>query len=225
MGRKPRRLIYGLTEGLKSNKFCKSCNEEKHLSDFYQREYGAGKIAYSQFCKPCAVADRCRRSKENQKDGLCPCGRAKVDGLSQCESCIAVRRARFANPTKARRIYDERAKQRQDMRRIVLDHYGHKCSCPGCNITEDVFLAIDHIGGWGKNHKSPTGQKMGSYRLYAWIIKNNFPDTFRTLCHNCNSAYGFYGYCPHNSSAPVIPFRRNSEAISAGFKLKGEATA
>jgi hypothetical protein len=31
------------------------------------------------------------------------------------------------------------------------------------------------------------------------LIKNNFPDGFQVLCHNCNMSIGLYGYCPHQT--------------------------
>ena len=76
-------------------------------------------------------------------------------------------------------------------RKIVLEHYGHKCQCCGENKFE--FMAIDHINGKGDEQR----KIYRSGNFFTWIIKNNFPDDLRILCHNCNSAIGFYGYCPH----------------------------
>lgn len=33
--------------------------------------------------------------------------------------------------------------------------------------------------------------------MVEWAIKNDFPDVFQVLCHNCNQAIGYYGSCPH----------------------------
>jgi hypothetical protein len=33
--------------------------------------------------------------------------------------------------------------------------------------------------------------------MYTWLRNQGYPNGFRTLCHNCNLARGFYGYCPH----------------------------
>lgn len=55
---------------------------------------------------------------------------------------------------------------------------------------------MDHIDGAGREHRREIGQ--GANALYRWLAKNGYPDGFRVLCHNCNSARGFYGYCPHN---------------------------
>ena len=40
------------------------------------------------------------------------------------------------------------------------------------------------------------GSNSGS--VINWIIANDFPDSVRVLCHNCNQALGFYGFCPHD---------------------------
>ena len=73
----------------------------------------------------------------------------------------------------------------------VINHYGGKCICCGENKTE--FLAIDHIGKTGAEHR-----KKIKISIYSYLIKNNYPENVRILCHNCNMSLGFYGYCPHN---------------------------
>jgi len=73
----------------------------------------------------------------------------------------------------------------------VLKHYGGKCDC--CGETKLEFLAIDHIGGTGSQHR----KEIGNQPLDQWLKKHNYPKGFRILCHNCNMSVGFYGYCPH----------------------------
>ena len=85
----------------------------------------------------------------------------------------------------------ERAAQR---RKDVINHYGGICICCGETIFE--FLGIDHIDGGGIEHRKAIGMSGGS-NFYGWIRKNNYPDGFQVLCHNCNMAKGFYGICPH----------------------------
>jgi hypothetical protein len=57
------------------------------------------------------------------------------------------------------------------------------------------FLAIDHINGRGRAERG----KMGRYgdSLYKWLRKEGYPEGYRVLCHNCDGALGWYGYCPH----------------------------
>ena len=80
----------------------------------------------------------------------------------------------------------------------VLNHYGRFCAC--CNERNVEFLSIDHIGGWGKEHREA---KITYIALYRWIIKNNFPTTIQILCFNCNMSIGFYGYCPHQKGVSL----------------------
>jgi len=79
----------------------------------------------------------------------------------------------------------------QAKRLLVLKHYGMKCQC--CGETQIEFLAIDHINNDGNIHR-----KQIKTNIFDWLIKNNFPDGFQVLCHNCNLSKSFYGYCPHN---------------------------
>jgi len=90
-------------------------------------------------------------------------------------------------------------KHRLKIKNRIFNHYGWKCACCGENNKE--FLSIDHINGGGRQHiRSLGGGKFwGGDILYRWLIKNNFPEGFRTLCMNCNFAIGKVGYCPHRS--------------------------
>ena len=78
-------------------------------------------------------------------------------------------------------------------RMIVLRHYSKSqepfCNC--CGEKHYEFLAVDHING------NPNKKIRGGGDLVRFLIKNNFPDGFQILCHNCNLAKGFYGICPH----------------------------
>lgn len=82
--------------------------------------------------------------------------------------------------------------QREKME--VLSHYSNGkpiCKCCGESIFE--FLCIDHINGGGKEHR----KQVGNGHFYRWLRKNNYPKGLQVLCHNCNMAKGFYGFCPH----------------------------
>lgn len=86
------------------------------------------------------------------------------------------------------------------MRRQVLEAYSEgqpKCAC--CAERHVEFLAIDHVNGGGEKHRKTLGSK-GGETFYRWLIQQQFPPGFRVLCHNCNFAYGVYGYCPHHLS-------------------------
>jgi len=66
----------------------------------------------------------------------------------------------------------------------VLTHYGNeKCSCVKCGFSDIRALSIDHINGDGANHR----KEVRSSNLYRWLIQNNYPEGFQTLCMNCQS--------------------------------------
>lgn len=79
----------------------------------------------------------------------------------------------------------------QSYKEKVFDHYGWVCAC--CEEAEPLFLTIDHVNNDGAEHREKIG---GSGSLYLWLIRNNFPEGFQTLCRNCNWAKQF-GVCPH----------------------------
>ena len=63
----------------------------------------------------------------------------------------------------------------------VLTHYGGDvCKCVLCGYDNIKALSIDHILGDGAVHR-----KEITLDIYTWLIKNNFPDGYRTLCMNC----------------------------------------
>ena len=91
----------------------------------------------------------------------------------------------------------------------VLRYYSKHLSksdipcCWCCRESHIEFLAIDHIAGRKQMDSELNLVKLGyssdliSQRLVGWITRNNFPEGFRILCHNCNSAIAVYGKCPH----------------------------
>ena len=85
---------------------------------------------------------------------------------------------------------------RNRLRNEALAAYGNRCSC--CGESQSEFLCFDHVHGGGAKHRRETGLK--GQELYRWLIKNNFPPSFRVLCHNCNLSLGVYGYCPHKQA-------------------------
>ncbi len=100
---------------------------------------------------------------------------------------------------KCRRTYwnrhpDTKQKLREyykDMRLEAIKQYGGKCKC--CGEPNYEFLAFDHIHGGGTQFR----KQAKSSRIEIYLKNNDYPKDIRLLCHNCNSALGFYGYCPH----------------------------
>jgi hypothetical protein len=100
----------------------------------------------------------------------------------------------FQQKRDARREYKKNYDKEQ--RLIVLKHYSNNTlSCACCGESHYEFLCIDHINGGGNKHRK-TLSKQGN-NLGRWLLKNNFPEGFQVLCHNCNMAKGFHGACPH----------------------------
>jgi hypothetical protein len=76
----------------------------------------------------------------------------------------------------------------------VLEAYGGKCAC--CEEPTMEFLGIDHTSGNGAEERSALGGTTGVYRKLFAALPALSPG-YRVLCHNCNCARGYYGYCPH----------------------------
>ena len=82
----------------------------------------------------------------------------------------------------------------RSLRKAVLAYYGQVCAC--CGESEERFLVIDHVNNDGAAHRKVT--KGSGYKTYLWIVMNEFPDGFQTLCHNCNMGKSMNGgVCPH----------------------------
>jgi hypothetical protein len=150
--------------------------------------------------------DRCLEKKRNNKAagkptwykrrllrGLCPYCRKKdgvrplAPGKRACEEHLPLARAR-------------QLKRYHRARKLVFDHYGRECAC--CGEPQIRFLQIDHIEGGGTKHL----KKIGRGNLYYYLIRNKFPDGYRTLCCKCNFGRSKTkdGKCPHEHYSPEM---------------------
>ena len=102
-----------------------------------------------------------------------------------------------ANPDRTSKT---RRNSKRRLRREVLQAYGGVCAC--CGESNIEFLALDHANGDGAAHRREVGKGHG---VYFWARRNNFPKDagLRVLCHNCNAATHYYGYCPHKRTIAV----------------------
>ena len=72
---------------------------------------------------------------------------------------------------------------------------GKRCEC--CRERRREFLAIDHRHGGGTRHRQTVKSGLPLFR-YIRQLGQQARKHFRVLCHNCNTALGVYGYCPHH---------------------------
>ena len=82
----------------------------------------------------------------------------------------------------------------------ALRALGSKCACPGCGVSEPVFLTIDHIQGHPKGPKSkgPKKSPIAEAKASGWDKTK-----FQILCFNCNCAKKDRGFCPVHQKDPV----------------------
>lgn len=131
------------------------------------------------------------------------CGRAFKPGLmkngraykccAQCRDEARIRRAaKCALDPEGNARYQRSI--RREYRREALAAYGGKCAC--CSEEHFEFLVIDHPNGGGRKERAENSVWGTSFA--RWLARQGFPPGYRVLCHNCNSAIGYYGACPHD---------------------------
>lgn len=162
-----------------TGKHCTRCGQTKPLEAF-----GRDRSA------PDGLTHRCRDCRrEAQRDRYAANPEAGRE---------TTRRWRAANPEASRKATRESMRRwmaahpeavQQHSRRWyafykkqVFDYYGRECAC--CGTTER--LTIDHVNGDGKQHREEV--KGSSKALYHWLIVNDFPAGFQTLCLRCNQS-------------------------------------
>lgn len=49
------------------------------------------------------------------------------------------------------------------------------------------ILSIDHVDGNGAEHRMELfgNRRVGGYRFYLWLKRNDYPDNFQVLCFSC----------------------------------------
>ncbi len=107
-------------------------------------------------------------------------------------------------------VGDSAAKQRERrkiVRAEVINHYGGKCECCGEDRIE--FLCIDHISGGGTQERKDNNLRGAAFYLH--LRRQGFPEGYRVLCHNCNTAMGIYRYCPHRKESTGSGLTNNSQ--------------
>lgn len=109
-----------------------------------------------------------------------------------CLDCHKKRTKAWQTSTRGRMM---RSMALKKTRQIVIDAYGGGCAC--CGERHYEFLSVDHVNGGGRKERV----NLSTQQIVLKIIRENFPAKYRILCHNCNMALGFYGFCPHKRTA------------------------
>ena len=136
------------------------------------------------------------KAKRNTKEST-PEYKAKRKEERKRPETLAKEKTRQQQPD-----YKEKTRIRQQEKRMkVYSVYSKRHSnsdipcCRCCEETMMEFLAVDHIDG--RKNLPEKEKNLRSINLVNFLIKNNFPEGYQILCHNCNMAKGFYGKYPH----------------------------
>lgn len=169
-------------------KICSKCKKEYPIDKFYHNH--SKKLGIRNECVLCSKKDNDKRYYEKYKN----------DPEYKAGRKAYAHEWHLRNAIKRHQEMSDNAKRQ---RLLCIEHYGGKCDC--CGEKRYEFLAIDHINGGGGKHRKQIGN-----HTVAWLVRNNFPDGFRILCHNCNQSLGHYGYCPHKKpqkiKAPLVSY-------------------
>lgn len=166
------------------NRICNKCGKSKPIESFQSKGENGKRRATCRACWRKAWRVRQKINKPISlpiiKDpSLCRCGMKPLEGRTRCQNCINIDNK-------------QRVKDRYRIRRIVIEHYGGRCKF--CDISETMFLTIDHVEGGGKVHRKESGEQNICRLLYRQSLKEGaFPTGFQVLCWNCNSAKHIHG--------------------------------
>jgi hypothetical protein len=176
--------------GEQAAKTCTKCGKVKPLNEFGRDRHKSDGLTTA--CRECRASQIREQRAADPEKARAAVRQWRSDNLekSRRSGRASVRRWRAANRETDRensrnwyRSNPERARARNRatraaMRRKVFDHYGWSCAC--CGSTEN--LTIDHVNGGGKQHRD----EIGNEAIYRWLVQNNFPSGFQTLCSPCN---------------------------------------
>lgn len=134
----------------------------------------------------------------------------------RCEPCWIAKRQRNRGTTGyIRRKTCKRVRSAKIKIEVLSWYGGGVAACVCCKESAREFLCIDHTKGGGSKHRKEKG--LSGERMYRWLKRNGFPAGYRTLCQNCNSSLGAWGYCPHGNIDPVTYHRSLPATIAAFF--------
>lgn len=159
-------------------KVCNSCRKRKPLSEF------------------CKAAD----TKDGHQRACKLCARISNALWKKTPQGIAWRRAYQSQPKYRQQQYQRNRKRYANDRLALFTALcggEPHCQCPGCNVTDLVFLQLDHQENNGGSERRRL-KNCGAARIYFLARRDpNRMKKFQVLCANCNHAKGrFNGRCP-----------------------------
>lgn len=153
---------------------CSACGETKPLSEFYKNSGMPGGRVHQ--CKMCLAVRQVARRNANREEYLA----AQHTYSLRTRDRKRVYDAEYREANRAN-LAVSKQRQHESARSAVFGHYGTFCAC--CGSTDR--LNIDHISGGGTEHRQQVGR---GYTFYLWLIRNDFPDGYQTLCSPCNAS-------------------------------------
>lgn len=127
------------------------------------------------------------------KSVICSVCQASYQAKRQAKDsrCLKCRKIYLQDWRKKPAVIARKAELHRKLREKAFAGYGGKCAC--CDEDTFEFLAIDHVKGGGRNER----KCLSTQQIARKVIREGFPADYRVLCHNCNQAIGWYGFCPH----------------------------
>lgn len=179
-------------------KKCTHCGEDKPLSGYYAHK--ATPDGLYPHCRSCHLAmSEAWRKKNMDKVRTAATARYRKNP----EKYRKLRREYHSrNRKRANATGRKAAKKRWE---DCVKGLGGKCSC--CGERRMTMLEIDHIQGFGNQHRRKMGGAVG---VYVDIIKQGFPkDKYRVLCCNCNQSRrrNRTGNCEHIDEIAISAIR------------------
>ena len=185
-----------LLERLSDFDTCKLCRKKFNSFNKLLRHVSKShNLKHKQYCDQYLHNKQCYRCKEFKEFSAFYVDHGREAYFGKCKLCASeiIEEFKKQNPL-TYRLQTKKAQRR--LVKEIIDHYGGKCACPSCGETELEFLVIDHINGGGNKHRAEIGG-LGGAGFYRWIKRNNFPEGFQVLCHNCNWSKGSGKLCVH----------------------------
>lgn len=170
---------------------CRDCNARR--SKEWGERYKARNLRFGPLASTKKICAKCRKEKDGSE--FSPEPRTKCGLRSYCLACNATLRRAYRAKRKDEVNMQVSSRKRTIRLEVLRVYGGSHPSCACCGETRYEFLVIDHMNGRGQEQRDLLGRR--GNELYLWLKQQGYPDGYRVLCSNCNSALGWHGYCPH----------------------------